>query len=106
MYPRIALNAPTSAVNDKPNPARLALVTCTVVKEPIADVDDRPVKPITSAGEILPTAEVADTPDIGNIKFDVISISPTELVDDKPKPARLAKVSGVAVRVPKDVVAD
>ena len=83
-YPKIALNAPTSAVKDNPNPTRLALDTCTVVNDPTADEEDNPVSPITSAGEILPTAEVADTPDIGNIKFDVISISPTALVIESP----------------------
>ena len=46
--------------------------------------DETPVNPITSAGDIDPTLEVADNP-VTSIKgFDVIVVSPTEDVAETP----------------------
>ena len=67
--------------------------------DPTADVDETPVKPITSAGDIEPTADVVDCPASASERLVVGDNAPIADVVESPVKPTLASI--VKVRLPK-----
>tara|TARA_R110002126_G_scaffold103921_1_gene237134 strand:+ start:168 stop:506 length:339 start_codon:yes stop_codon:yes gene_type:complete len=102
-YP-VVVRSPTLVKAVIPNPFKLAIDSCVVVKDPTALVDDKADKVTLVIFEIVnePTEDVADTPVTSVTGFDVIEILPTVVCADKP----VIPITSAGVMLPTALVAD